>query len=140
VSANNGDNNNEGKALGGLVTCDSLYRSRWRAGSTIPLEIAVSRTDETSLLGAHLTLRVTNADRSIVLTKSTQAQTIAYTAQTAESLKATSKIFPAEISVFERSRFYFALEILLENGDEISLTDPGQDWFEVHPEVGLGLV
>jgi hypothetical protein len=120
------------------MVCDKpLYRSRWRSGSTIPFEIKVDRVDQTDLMAAGLILRVVNEDRSIELIKSTQAGTIAFVQQTPEALHAVGKILPTEIVVYERTRFYFAVELVLPNGDEIPITAPGQDWFDLSPEVGV---
>jgi hypothetical protein len=114
-----------------------LYRSRWRSGSTIPFEIVVDRVDQTDLSTAGLIFRVVNEDRSIAIAKSTQAGTILFVAQTAQSLKAVGQIGPTEITVYERTRLYFAIELILPNGDELPITEPGQDYFDLYPEVGI---
>jgi hypothetical protein len=115
----------------------SLHRSKQRAGSTIFIDIAINRQDTTNLVGSDLTLRISTEDRSFRLSKSTTDGTMTFNVQTAERLEATGKILPSDIPILERCRLYFAYELTLPNGDEIYLTEPGHDWFEFYPEVGL---
>lgn len=121
------------------MSCDTnLYRSKWRAGSTIPFEIRVGRVDEVDLVGSEIVMRFINADRTIHLTKSTETGTIIYTLQQPEALRAIGKILPMDIPgpFIEHTRIHFAVEVTLPNGDQIPVTPPGQDWFDLYPEVG----
>jgi hypothetical protein len=114
-----------------------LHRSKQRASSTILLNVVVDRQDSTDLTGSQLTLRISTADRSFLLLKTSTNAGITFTLQTPEKLEAFCKVNPSDILVSERCRLYFAYELTLPNGDQLYLSEPGHDWFEFYPEVGL---
>jgi hypothetical protein len=120
------------------MSCElNLYRSKWRAGSTIPFEIRIDRVDDVNLVGSEIVVRFIDAERIIRITKSTEAGTIVFTLQSPEALRAEGKVLPMDLpAIVGRTRIHFAVEVILPNGDEIPVTSPGQDWFDLYPEVG----